>query len=380
MGKGRRYDQEYKDMIIELFKSGMTVTEIGKEYGIANSTINGWINKSKEIKVSDDEVITVSEVMKLKKEIAKIKEENEILKKLYGHICNKQINVSVQFIKANADKHDINTMCSVLGIARSTYYKKINSQESSRSKENKILKQAILKIYNDNKGRYGSPKIHFLMKQQGYKISEKRVQRFMREMNLYAITVKKYKHTSSKKVIEGLENVLNRDFTTTTINEKWVGDITYIYTLKDGWTYLASVLDLYSKKIIGYAYGTNMTNDLVITALKRAYSSQNPDKQLIFHTDLGSQYTSNDMRMLCEELNIIQSFSKKGCPYDNACIESFHASLKKEEVYTKIYKDFNEAKLAIFAYIEGWYNRKRLHSAINYMTPDQCEALARNMT
>lgn len=176
-------------------------------------------------------------------------------------------------------------MCSVLGIARSTYYKKINSQESSRSKENKILKQAILKIYNDNKGRYGSPKIHFLMKQQGYKISEKRVQRFMREMNLYAITVKKYKHTSSKKVIEGLENVLNRDFTTTTINEKWVGDITYIYTLKDGWTYLASVLDLYSKKIIGYAYGTNMTNDLVITALKRAYSSQNPDKQLIFHTD-----------------------------------------------------------------------------------------------
>lgn len=86
------------------------------------------------------------------------------------------------------------------------------------------------------------------------------------------------------------------------------------------------------------------------------------------------------MRMLCEELNIIQSFSKKGCPYDNACIESFHASLKKEEVYTKIYKDFNEAKLAIFAYIEGWYNRKRLHSAINYMTPDQCEALARNMT
>ena len=271
-------------------------------------------------------------------------------------------------------------MCSVLGIARSTYYKKINSQESSRSKENKILKQAILKIYNDNKGRYGSPKIHFLMKQQGYKISEKRVQRFMREMNLYAITVKKYKHTSSKKVIEGLENVLKRDFTTTTINEKWVGDITYIYTLKDGWTYLASVLDLYSKKIIGYAYGTNMTNDLVITALKRAYSSQNPDKQLIFHTDLGSQYTSNDMRMLCEELNIIQSFSKKGCPYDNACIESFHASLKKEEVYTKIYKDFNEAKLAIFAYIEGWYNRKRLHSAINYMTPDQCEALARNMT
>ena len=96
-------------------------------------------------------------------------------------------------------------------------------------------------------------------------------------------------------------------------------------------------------------------------------------------TDLGSQYISNDMKILCEKLSIIQSFSKKGCPYDNACIESFHASLKKEEVYTKTYKDFNEAKLAIFTYIEGWYNRKRLHSAINYMTPAQCEALARNI-
>ncbi len=269
-------------------------------------------------------------------------------------------------------------MCSVLGIARSTYYKKLTGNESSRSKESKVLKQAILEIYNENKGRYGSPKIHFLMKQRGYKISEKRVQRFMREMNLYAITVKKYKHKSSKRVVEGLENVLNRNFTTTTINQKWVGDITYIHTLNDGWTYLASVLDLYSKKIIGYAYGTNMTNDLVMTALEKAYCSQNPDKPVIFHTDLGSQYTSNDMKILCKKLNIIQSFSKKGCPYDNACIESFHASLKKEEVYTTIYKDFNESKLAIFAYIEGWYNRKRLHSAINYITPEQCEALARN--
>ena len=115
-----------------------------------------------------------------------------------------------------------------------------------------------------------------------------------------------------------------------------------------------------------------MTNDLVMAALEKAHSSQTPDKPVIFHTDLGSQYTSNDMKILCEKLSIIQSFSKKGCPYDNACIESFHASLKKEEVYTKTYKDFNEAKLAIFTYIEGWYNRRRLHSAINYMTPDQC--------
>ena len=123
-----------------------------------------------------------------------------------------------------------------------------------------------------------------------------------------------------------------------------------------------------------------MTNDLVVKALKNAYYSQSPDKnkQLIFHSDLGSQYTSNDLRELCKEFNIIQSFSKKGCPYDNACIESFHSLIKKEEIYRNTYRTFEEANMAIFKYIEGWYNRKRLHSSINYMTPDQCELLARS--
>ena len=160
----------------------------------------------------------------------------------------------------------------------------------------------------------------------------------MTELGLCAVTVKKYKPHSSKKVAEDLENVLKRDFTTTSINEKWVGDITYIYTIKDGWCYLASVLDLYSKKIIGYAFDQRMTNDLVVKALKNAYYSQFPDKnkQLIFHSDLGSQYTSNDLRELCKEFNIIQSFSKKGCPYDNACIESFHSSIKRRK-YTEIH-------------------------------------------
>lgn len=113
---------------------------------------------------------------------------------------------------------------------------------------------------------------------------------------------------------------------------------------------------------------------------RNAYYSQFPDKnkQLIFHSDLGSQYTSNDLRELCKEFNIIQSFSKKGCPYDNACIESFHSLIKKEEIYRNTYRTFEEANMAIFKYIEGWYNRKRLHSSINYMTPDQCELLARS--
>lgn len=283
-------------------------------------------------------------------------------------------------INENKDAHDIKTMCNVLGVARSTYYKSLNKTDSKRSKENEELKIEIKKIYDDNKGIYGAPKIHHILNQGNYNVSLKRVQRRMTDLGLRSITVRKYRPYSSKKVIEGLENVLKRDFTTTTINEKWIGDITYIHTLKDGWCYLASVLDLHSRKIIGYAFGKRMTNELVATALSNAYYTQSPDqnKDLIFHSDLGSQYTSNDLKDLCNEFNIKQSFSKKGCPYDNACIESFHAVLKKEEVYSTKYITFEDANVAIFKYLESWYNIKRLHSAINYLTPNQCELLARN--
>ena len=273
-------------------------------------------------------------------------------------------------------------MCTVLGVARSTYYKSFDKTKSAREKENEELKIAIKSIYKENKGVYGAPRINHILKVKGFKVSLKRVQRLMNELELCAVTVKKYKPHSNKKVAEGLENVLKRDFTTTSINEKWVGDITYIHTIKDGWCYLASVLDLHSKKVIGYAFGKRMTNDLVAKALENAYYSQAPDedKQLIFHSDLGSQYTSNDLKELCKKFNIIQSFSKKGCPFDNACIESFHASIKKEEIYRNTYRTFEEAKIAIFKYIEGWYNRKRLHSALNYMTPHQYELIARCTT
>ena len=272
-------------------------------------------------------------------------------------------------------------MCSILGIPRSTYYKKINAVKSTREVENELIKKNILKIYIDSKCIYGAPKIHAMLSKMSIHISLKKVQRLMRTLSIRSIIIKKYRPASSKKPKTGLENVLKRDFTTTSINEKWVGDITYIHTQADGWCYLASVLDLHSKKIVGYSFGKNMTNALVETALKNACYLQEISKNsnIIFHSDLGSQYTSYDLKELCRDFDMIQSFSKKGCPYDNACIESFHAIIKKEEVYRTTYKDFKEAEIAIFAYIESLYNSKRLHSALDYKTPNEVELLARNV-
>ena len=136
-------------------------------------------------------------------------------------------------------------MCTVLGVARSTYYKSFDKTKSAKELENEELKSAIKRIYKENKGIYGAPRIHHILSTEGFTVSLKRVQRKMTELGLSAITVKKYKPHLNKKVVEGLENVLKRDFTTTSINEKWVGDITYIHTIKDGWCYLASVLDLH---------------------------------------------------------------------------------------------------------------------------------------
>ena len=169
------------------------------------------------------------------------------------------------------------------------------------------------------------------------------------------------------------QNIINRDFSTTGINQKWVTDITYIHTIKDGWCYLASVMDLNSRKIVGYSMSKTIDTTLAIKALDNAIKLQRPTEGLILHSDLGSQYTSYEFAQYVNEHRLIHSFSGKGNPYDNACIESFHSVLKKEEVNLVKYFDYSIAKLAIFEYIESWYNRERIHSSLGYVTPQEWE-------
>lgn len=268
-------------------------------------------------------------------------------------------------------------MCDVLDIPRSTYYQSLNKTISNRERENNELTKRIIEIHSESNGRYGAPKIHHLLQEEGYKVSINRVQRLMKKADIQSITVKKFRPTPSKEQVVERENIIERDFSTSTINEKWVGDITYIHTLKDGWCYLASVMDLHTKKIVGYSFSRNMTTELVIKALENAYYSQKPGKGLIFHSDLGTQYTSDDFTKMIKKFDMTHSFSYKGSPYDNACIESFHAILKKEEVNHVQYFDFKSAQLALFQYIEGWYNRKRIHGSIDYKTPQEMEDLLR---
>ena len=198
----------------------------------------------------------------------------------------------------------------------------------------------------------------------------------MRELQIRSIVVKKFRYHTEKITSEEKENLLNRDFKTTSIHQKWCTDITYIYTQKDGWTYLASVMDLHSKKILGYAYDVSMTAELVIKAVNNACLNVKDTEGILLHSDLGTQYTSHAFEECLKEKRILHSVGRKGTPYDNACIESFHSILKKEEVNQNEYYDFKTAKRALFEYIESWYNRKRIHSAINYLTPQAAHSAA----
>lgn len=280
----------------------------------------------------------------------------------------------MSFIQRNLAYYTVSQLCSALKFPRSTYYKALVRVPSNRQREYEKFNSQVKQVFDESRQRYGSVKICRVLNQNGIPCSLKRVQRHMTRQGLRSVVVKKYNHQANRgSVPDDRKNILSRDFAADTINQKWCTDITYIHVQKEGWTYLATVMDLCSRKIIGYAYGTSMTAELAVEAVKNACLNVKDTAGIILHSDLGSQYTSQVFEAYLCGKGMFHSFSRKGNPYDNACIESFHSVLKKEEIYLHTYQDSKEARRAIFEYIESWYNRKRIHSAIEYMTPQQKE-------
>lgn len=266
-------------------------------------------------------------------------------------------------------------MCEVLGVSRSGFYKWDKRSKSEQKKKRDNLKKEIERVYNESEKRYGSPKIEKQLAKEGIKTSQRTVQRIMKEEGIRSIVSKKFKTTTdSNHKLPIYPNLLDRNFTTTAPSQAWVVDITFVWT-SEGWLYVASVMDLYSRKIIGFHMSNRLTKDLAITALKRAMANQPPKPGLIHHSDRGVQYASKEYIKLLEQKKIKVSMSRKGNCYDNACIESFHSILKKELIYVNKYRTRDQAKMNIFEYIVSFYNGKRLHSTIGYESPNTFEKL-----
>ncbi|MDQ1909988.1 IS3 family transposase [Paenibacillus sp. GD4] len=261
-------------------------------------------------------------------------------------------------------------MCKVLQVSRSGFYKWQTATASEREKRKTMVMERISYHFHDSYGRYGSPKITRLLWAEQFKISERTVSLYMKELGLRSCVSRKFKvqTTDSNHDLPIAPNILNQEFDVKKPEKVWVADITYI-PCREGRLYLASILDLCTREIVGWRLYDRMTTDLVVDTLQAAYEAKKPQKGLIHHSDRGSQYASDEYRKKLKAYSMKASMSRKGNCYDNACIESFHSILKKELIYRTKFKTKQQAYEAIFQYIEFFYNRKRIHSAIGYVSP-----------
>jgi putative transposase len=268
-------------------------------------------------------------------------------------------------------------MCRVLGVSPSGYHAWRSRPESARAAANRALLADVRRLHAQHRGRYGSPRIHAALRAEGGTASRGRVERLMRRHGIRGIAARRFRPvtTDSRHGLPVAPDLLGQDFQAPGPNRVWLSDISYIPT-DEGWLYLAAVLDLATRKVVGWAMREHLRAELACAALLMAAQRQRPAKGLVIHSDRGSQYASGPYRALLEGWGMRQSMGRKGCCYDNAPMESFFHTLKVELVHQGRFASREEARRELFAYLEGYYNRQRLHSALGYRTPEQAERLA----
>lgn len=279
-----------------------------------------------------------------------------------------------RFIQKYEQNYSVVRLCVMLGISRGSYYAWKKRTPSQQERNNQELIEHIRRIHQQSRKAYGSPRVYAQLKKQGMSCSPNRVARLMHQDGLQGR--RKYRRvmtTNSQHSLPVAQNWLNREFKAERPDEKWVADITYIPT-EEGWLYLAGVLDLYSRKIVGWAMSSQIDAELVEKALRMALYQRQPGQGLLHHSDRGSQYASYQIRNLLAAHRVQVSMSGKGNCYDNAVMESFWGTLKNEWVHHQKYQTRAQAKTDIFAYIEGFYNTVRLHSTLGYLSPVEYEA------
>jgi transposase InsO family protein len=276
-------------------------------------------------------------------------------------------------MKQHQNQYSVGEMCHTLKVSRSGYYRYLSSEISPRGAETEKLNDEINRIYKKNKCRYGSPRVTVQLRNEGWRVGKNRVARLMKNERLVGLHAKKKRITTTDSKHNGrIAPNLVKGLEVTAPNQVWVADITYIQT-EQGWSYLAAVLDLYSRKIVGWQMATNMESSLVVSGLVKAIEDRCPPKGLIVHTDRGSQYVSDDYLEQIEKHDLEASMSAKGNCYDNATMESFFGTLKTEEIWEREYKTHQEARASVFEYIETYYNRDRIHTSLGNQTPETFE-------
>lgn len=283
-----------------------------------------------------------------------------------------------RFIDAEKALYPIRLLCNVLEVARSGYYAWRGRPPSARAKANDRLLEEIRTVHKASRGTYGSPRVYRELTTPARPVSENRIARLMRVSGIRSKHRRKFRVTTQSNHRRPVApNVLAREFTVAAPNRVWAGDITYVWTA-EGWLYLAIVIDLFSRIVVGWSMSTRITDDLTLSAVRMGFRKRRPAAGLLFHSDQGSQYTSNDYRQFMINHQITASMSRRGNCWDNAVSESFFATLEKDLLQGWVPETRSIARAEIFDYIEAFYNRRRRHSYLGYVSPAEFEELAKS--
>lgn len=275
------------------------------------------------------------------------------------------------FMKQHEAQFEVETMCSVLSVSKSGYYAFRQRKTSSRETQKLVLVQTMEEIYRSSRNTYGSPRVYAQLKALGFRCSLSSIERLMKAHGMKSKVSRRYKRTTdSNHSHEISPNRVAQDFSVAAKNRLWLGDITYVRTL-EGFLYLSVVLDAYSRKVVGWQMQESMPAKLVTDSLSMAVLRRKPEPGIVFHSDRGSQYASDLYRRTLGAYGMVQSMSRKGNCYDNAMMESFFHTLKSE--LEPVFQTKDQAKREVFFWMEGFYNRKRLHSSLGYQSPEQFE-------
>jgi len=284
--------------------------------------------------------------------------------------------VKFAFIHAEKAFFSVAALCRVLEVSRQGYYAYVARPQSSRLASDVVLQAQVREAFRRSDKRYGSPRVLRQLRRDGHSASKRRVERAMRAMGLSARKPRRWRvnTTQANPDHPTVANVLNREFAAQRPNERWVTDITYVWT-DEGWYYLAAILDLFSRSVVGWAMSSSLSTDLPLAALRMAVRRRRPEAGLLHHSDRGCQYTSYEYRSELAKHSVTVSMSRTGNCWDNAVAESFFATLKNELVHGRSWTSRLVLRAAVFEYIESFYNRRRLHSSLDYKTPEEVENL-----
>lgn len=368
----KQYSDEFKREMILLFQDGMQISDINQNYGVALSTIYRW---TKEYDAAGDmkEASTYQVLLHRKESLEHIVEIIRLSGIINEVPLQKRLDI-LETIHNQHEKYSIHELCEALSVARGTFYNRIfrKTDRAQYMKEQQKLMLRVQQIFDDSQQRFGAEKIRIILGENGIHVGKKRIRDIMQELGLESIrenAKKDYKKRQEYK----RKNLLNQNFAVSTQNEVWVSDITY-FKVNDCGIYLCAIIDLFSRKVVGYRVSRKCSTYLVTSTFREAFQSPSSPQNLTFHSDRGGQYVSGVFCTLLQKCGVKQSFSKSGCPHDNAVAETFFATFKKEEAYRRDYSSEADFRKSVENYID-FYNNVRPHQTLAYKSPTRFEEL-----